>query len=180
VANHALRLRPDWTANGLVYDVMDDGIWLQPVARGGTATLVSRERLAVPDARFSPDGRYVAFTTNQSGKSEVIVQSVSTKVIWPISTGGRSQPRWRRDGKELFFLGADGNLMAVPVDPDAKALRAGVPQPLFQTGLNTMADGLRSFGVTSNGQRFLVGVSENPGTGPSLVVVSNWPAALKP
>jgi DNA-binding winged helix-turn-helix (wHTH) protein/Tol biopolymer transport system component len=173
-------LPSDWIADGLVYDVQDNGIWLQPVARSAAATLVTGERLSVPDARFSPNAQYVAFTIDQSGKSEVIVQNISTHVTWGISHGGGSQPRWRRDGKELFFLGADGNLMAVPVDSDAKALRAGVPQPLFQTGLNTMPDALRSFGVTPNGQRFLVSVTEDPGTGSSLVVVSNWQAALKP
>jgi hypothetical protein len=155
-------LQPD----SLVRDIID-----KPLRR------LNRERLAVPDARFSPDGRYGAFTTDQSGKPEVIVQHVSTKAIWSISTDPS------RDGDAMgrnSFLASDDNLMAVPVDPDAKALRAGVPQPLFQTGLNTIPDGLRSFGVTPNGQCFLVSVPENPGTGPSLVVVSNWPAALKP
>jgi len=103
-----------------------------------------------------------------------------TEAKWRISIGGGSQPRWRRDGKELFFLAADGQLMTVPIAVNGNTFQPGVARPLFSTGLNALYPRLRSYNVSSDGNRFLISRAQNPNTAPSIIVVSNWPAQLKP
>ena len=84
---------------------------------------------------FSPNGRWLAYVSDESGKAEVYVRPFPVSPgIWPVSTGGGSQPRWRRDGKELFYLALDGKLMVVEVNAGER-FRAGVPKALFQMRL---------------------------------------------
>ena len=103
--------------------------------------------------QFSPDGRWVAYCSDESGKDEVYVQSfpvAGNKVL--ISTDGGREPRWRRDGRELFYLAADGKLMAVEVKAGS-TLTAGIPKALpFKVIRRNWA----SYAVTADGQRFLV------------------------
>ena len=83
--------------------------------------------------RFSPNGRWMAYTSNETGRDEVYVQSFPTSgAKWLVSTNGGGWPRWRRDGKELFYLASDGKLMAVSVNGEG-TFKAGVPKALFQT-----------------------------------------------
>ena len=83
---------------------------------------------------FSPDGRWIAYTTNESGQPNVYVQPfLRAGGKYQVSRDGGSHPVWRADGKELFYLGADGTLMAVPIDATGQ-FDAGVPQALFPTG----------------------------------------------
>src|SRR5215470_15137948 len=96
----------------------------------------------------------------------------------PPSGGWR--PRWRGDGKELFYLAGDGTLMSVRIEAGATGPRPDVPESLYATGLTLMPEVLQSFGVTPNGQRFLMTVSEDAVPTQSLVVTLNWQAALKP
>lgn len=132
-------------------------------------------------ARFSPNERWFAYQSNQFGRPEIFVKRFPPSAdVWQISTEGGSQPRWRRDGKELFYLAADGRLMVVPVATDGPAFRHSDPQPLFQTGLHTLYPRLRAYGVSNDGERFLISVPDDPGTSPSIVVVSNWKAGLAP
>ena len=83
-------------------------------------------------ANFSPDGRFIAYTSNESGRFEVYVQTLPPPARkWPISVNGGYEPRWRADGRELYYLADDRKLMAVPVS--SGAVPFGVPRPLFQT-----------------------------------------------
>ena len=104
---------------------------------------------------------------------------------WQVSTGGGNQPRWRSDGKELFYVAADARLMAVPiaVGGNPQALQAGAPVPLFRTRLASGANisGLISkpqYAVASDG-RFLMNLAVEGATAPPITVVLNWDAALK-
>ena len=106
---------------------------------------------------------------------------------WQVSsTEGGSQPRWRPDGRELFYVAPDARLMAVPiaVGADAQTLEAGAPVPLFRTRLASGAgnvSGLMSkpqYAVASDG-RFLMNVAVEAATAPPITVVLNWDAALK-
>src|SRR4029453_16103094 len=82
--------------------------------------------------RFSPDGRFVAYQSWETGRSEIyILPFMGTGSKQRISTEGGIGPRWRRDGKEMFYRDADGNLMSVSIDPGVAAVRAGPPTPLF-------------------------------------------------
>lgn len=131
-------------------------------------------------AQFSPDGRFVAYVSNESGRAEVYVRSFpGQERKWQISTAGGDQPRWRRDGRELFYIAADKTLMAVPVSTGA-ALETGAPAPLFKTRvpLTTISTEKNYYLVTDGGQRFLVSQLEDRKT-PPIAVVLNWAANLK-
>ena len=114
-------------------------------------------------AQFAPNGRWVAYTTNESGMDQVVVQSFPdpTKGKWPVSANGGVQPRWREDGRELFFIAADGKLMAVDVKDEPPNFSPGPPRPLFQmpvTPFGTNGPPLNGFSydVTTDGQRFVL------------------------
>ncbi len=136
-------------------------------------------------AVFSPDGRWVAFISNESGRPEAYLQAFQsadtvglTGERIPISRRGAVLARWRRDGKELFYLGTDGRVYSVPVSL-SPTLRIGSPAPLFTISTQARAALPTSFGfdVSEDGRRFLVPVVH--GDGPSFVVVQNWEALLR-
>ncbi len=121
-------------------------------------------------AAFSPDGRWVAYSSDESGQSEVYVApfpAVSGRQ-WRISSGGGSQARWRRDGKELFYL-SGRMLMSVTVDGSGSGsdFTAAAPQPLF--GIKFAYGQYHAFDVTSDGQRFLINSAIVVPGGPSTI-----------
>jgi len=130
-------------------------------------------------ARFSPDGRFVAYTSDASGTPEIYVQTFPDPEggKWMVSKGGGSRPAWRRDGKELFYLGiAVSRLMAVDVSLNP-VFRAGVPKPLFD-----FPPGGPAYDVSADGQKFvkMAVASSNPDAPPSpITIVLNWQAGLK-
>jgi eukaryotic-like serine/threonine-protein kinase len=131
-------------------------------------------------AQFSPDGRWVAYCSDESGRDEVYVQSfpvAGNKVL--ISTEGGTQPRWRRDGKELFYLAADGKLMALEVK-GGSTLKAGVPKALpLKAGLAELHREGRRYAVAADGQRFLIHAATKTATPDVIDVVLNWTTGLK-
>ena len=123
----------------------------------------SRPFLASPfaetDAVFAPSGRWMAYVSNESGRIEVYVTTFPEgSARWQISSGGGSQPRWRRDGKELYYYAADGWIVAVPIEirPEFKA---GIPQRLFAGDLRTTREDLREFDAAPDGEHFLIDTS---------------------
>jgi Tol biopolymer transport system component len=125
-------------------------------------------------ARFSPDGHWVAVTTDESGRNEVCAISFpdSGRKIQVSNAGGES-PRWRADGRELFFVGPGRKLMAVEVQAGAD-LKLGVLRTLFD-----LPPGTRGWDVTADGQRFLVNVPVVASSSVPLNLVLNWTAGLK-
>ena len=101
---------------------------------------------------------------------------------WQISTNGGVQPRWRRDGKELFYIAPDQKLMAAPIRGDG-TLEVGAPQALFETrivgGASTGPYFLQQYDVAADGQRFLMNVAQEDPTAAPIAVVLNWTAGLK-
>jgi dipeptidyl aminopeptidase/acylaminoacyl peptidase len=127
-------------------------------------------------AQFSPDGKWIAYVSDESGVSQVYVQAFpmqSGKVA--ISTAGGTQPRWRRDGKELFYLAPDRKLMAVAIGVGTP-LTAGTPQPLFQTTLDPGAF-RQMYETSADDNRFLLNQFIESAAQP-LTVVLNWPALM--
>jgi Tol biopolymer transport system component len=127
--------------------------------------------------QFSPDGKWIAYASDESGISQVYVQAFpkqSGKVS--VSTAGGTQPRWRRDGKELFYLAPDRKLMAVIVKAGA-TFEVDSPRPLFQTSLEVNSF-RQSYAVSADGNRFLLNTPVETVAQP-LTVVLNWPALLK-
>ena len=109
------------------------------------------------------------------------MQSLVTGVKYGISTAGGRLPRWRSDGKELFYLAADGKLMAVPIHADDATFRQGVAKALFQTEHSVVGGGgSAAFNVPPNGERFLLTIAGDENQTASIVVVTNWLSALKP
>ncbi len=131
------------------------------------------------DGRFAPGGKWIAYVSNESGRSEVYVQPFPvTGSKWVISSAGGTEPRWRRDGKELFYLAADGKLMAVAVETGA-AFKAGPPKALFQTRIPPSMNLFHtSIDVTADGQRFLIKTPVTGAPAAKLTVVTNWPSEL--
>lgn len=134
---------------------------------------------------FSPDGKWLAFTSNQSGRPEVYVQAFSSTDL-PAVTGqrylvsqvGAQALRWGRDGKELFYLAFDGRVHAVSVRLSQKP-RFGPAKSLFtiSTEARAAVHSLLGFDVSADGQQFVIPVVTSPER-PSLVVVQNWEAEL--
>jgi len=132
-------------------------------------------------AKFSPDGRWIAFQSNESGRNEVYVAPFpGPGGKWQISTAGGTFPRWRRDGTELFYLGPDNSLVAAEVNGKGSAFQVGTIRALFKTRprLGTQAYGT-PYDVSANGQRFLVNTLIQEATSEPITLVVNWTAALK-
>jgi len=135
--------------------------------------------------QFSPDGRWVAYQSNESGRVEVYVRPFpGPGGQSQVSQAGGTQARWRPDGKELFYVAPDSRLMAVGVTPDGQSIDAGPPVPLFvtrlATGMNVYpAVGTKpQYAVAPDG-RFLMNMPVEGSTAPPITVVLNWEAALK-
>jgi Tol biopolymer transport system component len=132
------------------------------------------------NGQFSPDGKWVAYASNESGKWEIYVTSFSdAHGRWQISSGGGEQPRWRGDGKELFFLSSDGKMMAAPVTT-GNHFDAGTPVVLFQSTPRppVLVYDLFVYDVSRDGQRFLMNTQVKQTENTPMSVVLNWPLKL--
>jgi len=132
--------------------------------------------------RFSPNGRWVAYRSFETGESRIFVRGFPSSGAevggkWQISDQGGNQPQWRGDGKELFYL--DGaTLTAVDVNTESASFSAGTPRPLFSVNLE--AEHRRNrYIATKDGQRFLVILRAPTAIETTIAVQVNWPAALK-
>jgi eukaryotic-like serine/threonine-protein kinase len=127
---------------------------------------------------FSPDGRLLAYSSNESGRFEVHVQTFPpSDRKWQVSTAGGYEPRWRGDGREIYYLSEDRKLMAVSVDAGPSF---GVPKPLFQTRVLPGVNAQRTSYVPSrDGRRFLVNTQTGDPPPNPITVVLNWTAGLK-
>jgi serine/threonine protein kinase len=146
-------------------------LWLQPLA-GGDPVPIAQTPFDERDARFAPDGRWIAYQSNESGSREVYVRSLAEAGERArISSGGGTMPRWRRDGRELYYLASDKAIMRVPLSISSGRLQPGAAEAMFHVDAE-----LRDFDVAPDGQRFLLDLAEpNPA---SLTVLSNWPSLV--
>jgi serine/threonine protein kinase len=154
-------------------------IWALPLF--GERTPFAVETAAF-HARLSPDGEWLAYDSDETGTREVYVQSFPRASVgkWQISKHGGTEPKWRRDGKELFYLGPDQRLMAVRIRTSSR-FEADRPVPLFEAppvvaGSNTLGLGNR-YDVAPDGQRFLFNAPDSGSSKPITVVV-NWAATF--
>jgi Tol biopolymer transport system component len=131
-------------------------------------------------AQVSPNGQWIAYTSDELGRDEVFVETFPTPGgKRRVSGNGGVQPRWRRDGRELFYFASDQTLMAVPIT-NSKTLEMGRPAPLFRANVpfqGPTAGGI-NYDVSPNGQRFLIPDLPSEAA-PPITVVLNWTAALK-
>jgi Tol biopolymer transport system component len=149
-------------------------LWLLPLAEGGKLVALTQTPFDEKGARFSPDGRWLAYYSNESGSREVYLRPVEGPgERIRVSSGGGTMPRWRRDGKEIFYLAPDNALMSVPL-----SLSGGFrPQPGVASALFRVEGIVRDFDAAADGQRFLMDVAE-PDPSP-ISVLANWPSLLR-
>jgi eukaryotic-like serine/threonine-protein kinase len=185
----------DWSHDGrfLLYTQVDPqthaDLWVLPLAAdgtpSGTATPFANTAFSEEQGRFSPDTRWIAYASDESGRSEIYVQPFpappngGSKIA--ISRDGGSQPRWRRDGKELFYSSLDGKLMAVDVT-EGPILKASVPEILFQVpvaqiGHNEGGFQVLRWDVAPDGKQLLIDTATT--SSEHVTVVLNWTADMK-
>jgi Tol biopolymer transport system component len=135
----------------------------------------------IKNGQFSPDGKWVAYTSNESGKWEIYVTSFpEARGKWQVSIGGGEQPRWGRNGEELFYLSQEEKIMAVRVKLGA-SVDSGTPAALFQANprVSVANHEQANYDVDQAGQRFLINTSVKSVTTQPLSIVLNWNAGLK-
>jgi hypothetical protein len=174
----------------VVYSELDPktqrDIWVLPM-QGGT------ERKPLPFlhsesneiyGQLSPDSHWMAYTSDESGQRQVYVRNFPAgDQQWTISIAGGEQPRWRGDGKELFFVAGDGKMMSVAVSVITEpklSFEHGTPEPLFDAHMLPTTTPQFEYDVSADGKRFLInGISGSSASAPYLNVVVNWDAELK-
>jgi Tol biopolymer transport system component len=170
----------DWTRDGkyLIFNqstIGETGIWALPMTGERKPFVVISGPGRPEQGQVSPNGKWIAYRSGESGRSEVYVQDFPPAGgKWQVSTAGGSDPQWGRDGKELFYI-ETSRMMAVDVKPDGARFDAGVPKPLFDTRMGNI--GRNRYVVSPDSQRFLVVALNDSGL--PIWVVQNWQAGLK-
>jgi Tol biopolymer transport system component len=177
----------DWSADGkyVIYDehtaTARQDLWIVPMEGAHTPVPFLATLADETSAAFSPDGKWIAYSSDESGRRDVYVRGfapdrnpAAAVGQWTISANGGDKPRWSRDGKELFYIATDGKMMAVPIKA-GPAFEPGVPIPLFDTRVT----GFMPFDVAPDG-RFLINTMPADATSrSSITVVVNWFASLE-
>jgi serine/threonine protein kinase len=169
----------DWSRDGRyilsdVFEGVGGDIWVVPTAPGAKAYPRVRTSASEYQGQFSPDGRWIAYSSEESGRHEIYVEPFAPggrKI--QVSNAGGGDPRWRHDGRELYYLAPDRTLMAVDITP-GEPLDVGVPRALFVSGAFPI--NRNQFVASPDGQRFLFEVSTEEAASP-LTLVVNWSAA---
>ncbi len=151
-------------------------------ASGGKSEPFQAGKFDESNGQISPDGKWVAYASNESGEWEIYVTTFPTAAgKWQVSRGGGMEPRWRGDGKEIFYIGARSTLTALPVSTEG-TFSSGNPTPLFQSPLravNSSTD-LYTYDVTKDGQRFLVNrYSKPPQVAPLRIILNSTATSSK-
>jgi len=177
----------DWSRDGrfvLYTQSRPDGIrqmWILPMTGESKPHPFVHGQSAEVEGQFSPDGHWVAYSSNESGQWQVYVTPFpGPGGKYQISKDGGQQPRWQRDGKELFFLSKDKKLMSVPVKAGA-TFEFGAPSELFQTRARAplSAEEIFTYDASPDGQRFLINVNLKQSNPPPLNIVLNWTSELQ-
>ena len=178
-------LPTSWSADGrfLIFAVLDPktkwDIWVLPMFGDRRPFPFAESPFDERTGEVSPDGHWMAYSSDESGNTEIYVRPFPNGPgKWQVSKDGGSEPHWRRDGKELFYLAGDERLVAVEVKPEASAFQAGASTVLFRARVAGIErqNGSNRYTVTADGSRFLVNTIGESATTP-IVVVLNWAAA---
>jgi Tol biopolymer transport system component len=184
-----------WSPDGrsIVYSPNGPGgagpdLWMLPLAGDRKPIRLLSTRFSEGLGQVSPDGRWLAYASNESGNFEIYAQPFPPGAgKWQISTGGGTYPRWRRDGRELFYMDqtSGGRLIAVDVKANGSTFEAGTPKPLFDSGYINRPHAFlyHPYTLTPDGQRFLIPrpvakITEDTTSSP-VIVVMNWAEGIK-
>jgi serine/threonine-protein kinase len=156
-----------WSADGRYITYLTTGaafdLWVVPMEGDGKPEEFLSTPFSEANGAFSPDGRWMAYASNESGRSEVYVRPFPARGgKWQVSDGGGGYPRWSRDGRQLFYRTDDG-IMVAPVESSGDTFRAGKPEPVFKgpfrggtAGLALAGNNFADYDVTADGQRFVI------------------------
>jgi Tol biopolymer transport system component len=178
----------DWSHNGkfLIFGVMMEGtrsdIWAYAFAgrkTGAVRQTVYQEGYAT----LSADDKWLAYQSDETGHNQVWVEhfegiDASTRRRWQISTNGGGLPHWRGDGRELYYMTSDGDMMVAPVDPGGDSFQAGRPRLLFHSARPLPGTPWNLYDVSSDGQRFLVNIPFELSAVAPIEVLTNWTQKL--
>jgi hypothetical protein len=140
--------------------------------------LYLKSAASLSNAQFSPDGHWVAYSSNQGGQPEIYVQSFpKTEIRIQVSNGGGNFARWRKDGKELFYRALDGRLMSAPVRDTGRRLELGTAAQ-FGITVPFVGDRFYAYDISADGQRVLSLAPDGSENTP-VIALMNWQAALK-
>jgi eukaryotic-like serine/threonine-protein kinase len=166
------RVPADWSPDGrsLVFTQIDTNgagdLWVMPMNDTENSYALTSTQFDERDARFSPDGRWIAYRSDESGKNEVYIRSLSTESkTWQISSGGGQAPKWSNTGNEIYYISRDWKLMDVPITIGPTTIAVGTPRLLFQLPRDS------EYEVWTTG-RFLV-LEQNYTPSP-VTAVLNW------
>lgn len=150
-------------------------LWILPLTGDRKPYRLTQSRFNESFGRFSPDGRWIAYMSDESGRPEIYIrrsaEPSSNDEKWQISTNGGAYPKWRSDGRELFYSGVDQKLTSVEIKTTSDTVVAGVPKPLFEASTR--------YDVAADGKRFLVSVPVGGSVTSPITVALNWSQMLK-
>jgi serine/threonine protein kinase len=189
-----VKFATSWSADGrfIAYNSTREGrsnseLWILPLFGDRKPFAFLQTNSNVAEGHFYPRGAWIAYSSDESGRSEVYVTSFPEhRGKWLVSQSGGSMPRWRRDGKELFYLAPNSQLMATDINWCGSTLEIGTAHPLFHLRLAPgpplydigPTAGQIGYDVSPDGQRILVNTPAESDASP-ITVILNWPAELK-
>jgi len=177
----------DWSSDGryVAYDLtaFPTTLWILPLFGDRKPIPFVQGNYSARQARFSPNGRYITYASNETGDYQIYVQTFPEPGgKWQVSNAGGINPEWRRDGKELYFL-SNAGLMAMDVDTTGPQFEMGIPKPLFEADFVAGGNGgfpNAPYRATADGQRFLTVTTTAQQSNSPITVVMNWTSDLKP
>jgi Tol biopolymer transport system component len=175
----------DWSSDGrvLLYRLLDPktntDIWALPIEGDRHPFPVVQTAFDERDAQFSPDGKWIAYQSNESGRFEIYVQPFpGPGGKTQVSIDGGAQPRWQRDGRELFYIALDGQLHSVQMRfaSNNTIVQAGSPVRMFMTHVGAVVQGgsSQAYVVSRDGQRFLMNTVAEVASSSPITLILNW------
>jgi Tol biopolymer transport system component len=167
----------------LLYRSLDEktgyDLWTLPLDGDRKPFPIAQTKFEEREGQFSPDGKWIAYQSNESGPFDIYVQPFpGPGGKSQISTNGGGQVRWRRDGKEIYYIAPDGRLMAVPIRlaSDGPVVEIGVPVPLFATRVGEAVQDVyrQQYMVSPDGQRFLINIAMEKANASPITIILNW------
>ena len=175
----------DWSGDGRFIAYMEltgtgtPDVWVLPLTGDRKPFPIASSRFIEDAGTFSPDGKWIAYSSNESGQYQVYVQPFPPSTAkYQVSRNGGAQPMWRGDGHELFFIAPNSMMMAATIDT-ARGFQPAVPQSLFPSRAAAITSGRRQYAVTRDGKRFLIAALPQAPSETPITVLVNWLAAVQ-